>query len=139
MSEVCFCPKCGGDILPEERYCGDCGYDSRIKTDDKEKLPAEPVQIDQPPAEPVEIEQPVSSETDHIDETINPLPIIEPETTYQMGSQEALDDLECEPLTSLYRPPIEPNRTSKKTVLILLLVLIIVFLSGTLYWWFMLD
>jgi predicted nucleic acid-binding Zn ribbon protein len=29
MADYKFCPQCGSELIPGERFCGDCGFDTK--------------------------------------------------------------------------------------------------------------
>lgn len=118
MDDMLYCPRCGGDMLPTERFCGDCGLDTR-KQDASDETPDEKQSaiIADHNIDP-EQSEPIAREAADIEET-----------------EQEITDPDFEPLTELYRAPVEENKSSQKALIILLIILVLLGLGGGAYYW----
>lgn len=107
MSEMKFCPDCGAQIIPNDRFCGECGFDITSST-------KQPVS-NQPPVTPV----------------AGPANTIQNQTfSYQSPITQT------PPTATPYQAPVNPVAGNKNALIILITILAVVFLGGgALYWW----
>ena len=75
MSQVMYCPRCGGELIPGDRFCGECGFDTQQQVANPE--PVRPVAgtggtIPPPVSPPVTNSEPVFPPTQQSVTRIDP-------------------------------------------------------------------
>ncbi len=107
MSEMRFCPDCGAQIIPNDRFCGECGFD--ITSSMKQPV------VNQPTVDPVAGSgNSTQNQTD----------------SYQSPT------IQTAPTAIPYQAQVNPAAGNKNAIIILVAILAVVFLGGAgLYWW----
>jgi len=131
MSELKFCPDCGGQLTPGDRFCGDCGFDITSITEEpaESAVPIPPSQpVAPPPAAPAY--QPPQQQS--YQQSQNATPPYTPSAP-PAGGPGAVPDRGNAPLGT------NPSG-SKNALVIMISVLVLLFLAGGgIYWWLSKD
>lgn len=117
MSDLKFCPQCGAGLVPGDRFCGDCGYDTQSPaTPDASPQTPENRPVQAPPPAAVNKQPPAP-----------PTPQAAPETPRGSG-----------------KPPAAGNHANlgvnsggnKNALVIMISLLAVLFIAGGgIYWW----
>lgn len=105
MSELKYCPGCGSELLPGDRFCGECGYDTQTATNTGQSS-----QTNQPGAH-------------------NPSMVTE-----TMSVQQQTSARPAQPQRSDQPPGVQPSNRRAVIILISVLLLVFLG-GGGIYWW----
>lgn len=140
MADYKFCPQCGSELIPGERFCGDCGFDTKEASSDSAESQKESVEVDNT----------VSGRGDTV--------VIPKVDSYAEGntSGEGVESAvqsggTAVPPSSVYenqkmkgqanfKESPSNNHESKRALVIVIIILAVAFVAGGgLYWWFSRD
>lgn len=140
MADYKFCPQCGSELIPGERFCGDCGFDTK----EASSVSAESQK------ESVEVDNTVSSKGDTV--VIPKVDSYAERNTSDEGvGSAAQSGGTAVPPSSVYgnqkikgqanfKEPSPNNHESKRALVIVIIILAVAFIAGGgLYWWFSRD
>ncbi len=122
MSEVKFCPDCGAQLVPGDRFCGDCGFDTAT--------------LGAPAASTVITEKPAAAPS-----SVAPSYQQTQQQSYQQPLTPAPNAGGPGPMPGRnYAPPGTNPGGSKNALVIMISVLVVLFLAGGgIYWWLSKD
>ncbi len=130
MADYKFCPQCGSELIPGERFCGDCGFDTKEISGTAAEAQKESVEVDNT----------VSSKGDTV--------VIPKVDLYAEGNTSVGGSGSAAPPYGAYenqkmkgqansKEPSLNNHESKRALVIVIIILAVAFgVGGGLYWWF---
>lgn len=122
MSDVKFCPDCGAQLVPGDRFCGDCGFDTAT--------------LDAPAASTVITEKPAAAPS-----SVAPSYQQPQQQSYQQPQTPAPTTGGPGPMPGRnYAPPGTNPGGSKNALVVMISVLAVLFIAGGgIYWWLSKD